>query len=103
MLEPQIAIDFSPNVAHAIMKALSVANDPLIQHSGITTDGSLVTTLKCVEYQRKKNTLLLSFNGNWEWVSTGIVSGAYKQTKPVTIRQEYGRFNREDTGSVMSE
>ena len=88
MKEPQIAIDFNPNVAHAIMKALSVANDPLIQHSGITTDGSLVTTLKCVEYQRKKKTLLLSFNGNWEWVSTGLVSGGYKQIKHVTIKNE---------------
>lgn len=86
--EPQIAINFEPNVAHAIMKALSVANDPLIQHSGITTDGAMVTTLKCVEYQRKNKTLLLSFNGNWEWISTGKVSGEYKQTKKVTITYE---------------
>lgn len=85
---PQLEIRFEQNVANAIKYAISAAEDPLIQHSGITTDGSVVTTLECVNHQRKHKTLLLSFNGNWEWISTGMVSGSFKQSKKVTITNE---------------
>jgi hypothetical protein len=62
-------------------QALKYANDFSIQHSGITHDNAIVTTLECVQYQLKRGNLKLHIDGNWEYVKTGMCSGGWRQNK----------------------
>lgn len=90
-----VNLDFSAdvNTVNTILLAIRYANDFTIQHSGITRDGSIVTTKECVEYQIKKNDLVLSFDGMWEFTKFKEGCG-WRQVGLMRIRY-YPEVNKE--------
>lgn len=59
----------------AILQAKKLAADFTIQVTGVTLDGSIVTTIECVRYQKEKKNLYAEVDGNWRFERSGKSSG----------------------------